>query len=183
MVMILEKLYSWPSKKTLKLVLVLSLIGFIIVIPLMMFFFLISGFPVDFTTSQLSFSGEKLKEWYSVTTDLGFYRVAQLCDYGFMTSYGLLAFSLALIIGRKYEEPSKWAKSASLIAIIGVLSAVLDAVENALILVTLTDPLGFSNGIAILHSFFALFKYICLISAIGWAVIAGINLLIKRRSK
>lgn len=179
--MMLEILTSSPSKKILKILLILSIIGFIIIIPLMMYFFLISGFPVDFTTSQLSFSGQKLKAWYSITPDLGTYRIAQILDYGFMASYGTLAFSLALLISRKYDEASKWAKSGVFIALIGILSAVLDAFENAIILITLANPQGFPDGIAVLHSFFALFKYGCLISAIAWAIIAGINSFMKKK--
>ncbi len=180
--MILDRLSSWPSKKILKILLILAIIGFIIAIPLMMYFYTISGFPVDFTTSQLSFSGQKLKEWYSATPDLGSYIVAQLFDYGFMASYGLLAFSLALLISRKYEEASKWAKSGIIIAMIGILGAILDALENAIILITVANPTGFPDVIAIIHSFFALFKFICLIIAICWALIAGINSLIKKKS-
>jgi hypothetical protein len=180
--MILERLSSWPSKKILKILLILAIIGFIIAIPLMMYFYMLSGFPVDFTTSQLSFSGQKLKDWYSATPDLGSYSIAQLFDYGFMVSYGLLAFSLALLISRKYEESSKWAKSGIIIAIIGILGAILDALENMMILITVANPSGFPDAIAIIHSFFALFKFLCLITAICWAIIAGINLLFKKKA-
>jgi hypothetical protein len=166
----------------LKRLLVLSIIIFAIVYPIMMVLFMFSGFPVDFTTSQLSFSGEKLKLWYAQTADLNLYALVQYLDYGFMVSYGLLAFSLALIIGRKYEENSRWRLSSVLIALIGLLGALLDASENICILITLTEPSTFLDIIAIIHSIFALLKYLCLILAISWALIAGIYYLLKKRS-
>ncbi|TFF99610.1 MAG: hypothetical protein EU541_04490 [Promethearchaeota archaeon] len=180
--MILEKLSTKPSNKTLKRLLLLSIIIFVIVYPIMGISFMLSGFPVDFTTSQLSFSGAKLKVWYAQTADLNLYTLAQCFDYGFMVSYGLLAFSLALLIGRKYEEGSKWRMSGIIIAIIGILAAILDASENACILITLTNPGSFPDIIAIIHSVFALIKYLCLIIAITWALIAGVYYLVKKRT-
>lgn len=180
--MILEQLLTKPSNKILKRLLILSIIIFAVIYPIMMISFIFSGFPVDFMTSQLSFSGDKLKAWYAQTADLNLYTMVQLFDYGFMVSYGLLSFSLALLIGRKYEENSKWRFSSIIIAIVGILGALLDASENVCILITLIDPVNFPDFIATLHSIFALIKYICLISAIIWALIAGIYYLIKKRS-
>lgn len=180
--MIFQKLSIIPSNKVLKRLAILSVILFAVIYPILMISFTLSGFPVDFTTSQLSFSGTKLKLWYSKTADLNLYAVAQYLDYGFMVSYGLLSFSLALLLGRKYEEGSKWRLSGIIISIIGILGALLDASENICILITLTEPSTFPDIIAILHSVFALIKYLCLISVISWALIAGIYYLLKKRS-
>ncbi len=180
--MIVNQFSSYPSNKALKRMLALSIVIFIATLLIMGVFLALSGFPIDATTSQLSFSGDKLKAWYAQTTSLEYYALFQIFDYGFMVGYGMLAFSLAQIIARKYPEGSKWRVSGILIGFIGILSALLDASENACILITLTAPLTFPNFIAIIHSILALIKYLCLISAIIWALIAGIYYLVKKPS-
>ncbi|GAH51502.1 unnamed protein product, partial [marine sediment metagenome] len=60
-------------------------------------------YPVNYIESQLSFSGEIIKSHFNTmnTVDINNYRIAEILDYGFMVSYGILIFSLALIIARK----------------------------------------------------------------------------------
>jgi len=177
--MILEKLSEWPDLKKTRFLLIFSIILFIIVYPIMAYFLVLSEYPVSFTESQLSFSGEILKAHYMVT-NINEYRIMQILDYGFMVSYGLLAFSLALIIARKYDEGSFWRKSGYIIAILGIIAACCDAIENGFILAMLTDPAAFPNSWAINHSCFALIKYILLFTCIGWAFLASIIRVLKK---
>lgn len=179
--MVLEKLNDWPSPKTTKHLLIFSIILTIIVYPIMAYFFILSKYPVGFIESQLSFSGSVLKGHYKIT-NINYYRIMQILDYAYMVSYGTFAFSLALIISRKFEDASFWSNSGHLIAIIGILAACCDAIENAFILAMLTDPSGFPDGWAITHSCFALVKYILLFACIGWVIVVAITLLIKKRS-
>jgi len=175
----LGKFSDWPeSKATTRLLLIsIGIIG--VLYPFMGFFFFSSGYPVDFMTSQLSFSGATLKAHYAVTI-IDIYRIAQILDYIFMVGYGCLSFSLALIIARSFEEDSKWRNTGYRVAIMGPIAACLDAIENAFILAMLTDPLGFPDIWAITHSCFALVKYIFLLSCIGWAVSATITKVTKK---
>jgi len=106
----------------------------------------------------------------------------QILDYAYMVSYGTFAFSLALIISRKFEDGSFWSNSGHLMSILGILAACCDAIENAFILAMLTDPSGFPDLWAITHSYFALVKYIFLFICIVWAIVAAIILLIKKKS-
>jgi len=177
--MILGKLSDWPSAKKTKWLLIISIILIVIVYPFMAYFTMASKYPVDFMTSQLSFSSATLKAHYAVTV-IDFYRVTQSLDYIFMLGYGMLAFSLGLIIGRKFEEDSKWRTSGYIISIFGIIAASCDAIENGFILAMLTDPFGFPDIWAVTHSVFALIKYILLISCIGWAIVASVLRIIKK---
>jgi len=134
---------------------------------------------MDVIASQLSFSGEVLKSHYEIT-NIEFYRIAQSLDYGFMISYGTLIFTLALIISRKFDAASIWRKSGYIVAILGITAACCDGIENIFILALLTDPSGFPNIWAIIHSCFALVKWIMIFSSIGWAIVAIITRKLKK---
>ncbi len=178
--MFLEKLSDWPSPKKTKFLLIFSIVLFIVIFPIMGYFFLISNYPVDFITSQLSCSGDILKSHYQ-TTNIELYRIGQILDYGYMVSYGTLIFSLALIIARKFNEPSIWRKSGYIIAILGIIAACCDGIENAFILAMLTDPSGFPDIWALTHSCFALVKWTILFLSISWAIIAALIRVMKKK--
>ena len=103
--MVLEKLNDWPSHKTTKYLVILGIILSIFIFLIMAYFFLLSGFPVSFTESQLSFSGSKMKEYYSIT-DINYYRIVETLDYAYMVGYGTFAFSLLSFISQLIAFPS-----------------------------------------------------------------------------
>ena len=179
--MFLEKLSEKPSPKITKSILIFSIILSIVVYFLMGYFFLLSKYPVGIVESQLSFSGTILKEHYK-ETNIEYYKIVQTLDYALMVGYGMFGFSLALIIARKFEEGSRWRNSGYIVALLCVIAAICDAIENAFILSTLTDPSGFPDIWAIIHSCFALVKYILLLSSIIWAISGALTLLIKKLS-
>lgn len=150
------------------------------------FYFAASGDVAPIMTSQLSFNDVYLRWQYShilAAGGLESYRLAQSFDYLYMVSYGLLSFSLALIIGRKFEEESAWRRMSCTFAVLGPVAAGCDAVENAFILLTLTDPEFFPAWWAIAHSTFASVKWVILSVAMGWAAIAVLyyTLVVRRR--
>ncbi|NHI93313.1 MAG: hypothetical protein EAX96_12515 [Candidatus Lokiarchaeota archaeon] len=174
-----DKLEDWPSDNIIKKLTIIAIILFPVSYLIMSPFFFLSGFPSTATmSSQLCFSGPILKSLYAfiVATPNGvfFYTIAQSADYFFMVVYGLLIFNLALFIGRKFDSNSNWRKSSYIISLFGIIAPSCDAVENAFILLTITDPLGFPDIWAVIHSVFALIKWILLILAIVWAFIAAI---------
>ncbi|MCK4239639.1 MAG: hypothetical protein KAX33_10980 [Candidatus Lokiarchaeota archaeon] len=181
--MFLEKLSDWPSTKKNRVLLIFSIILLFIVYPIMTYFSIISNYPVNYLESQLSFSGEIIKSHFNTmnTVDINNYRIAEILDYGFMVSYGILIFSLALIIARKFDESTRWRKSGFLIAILGIIAASLDAIENGFILAMLTDPLGFPDIWAVSHSLVSLMKWILLFFTIGWAISASLTCVIKKK--
>ena len=171
----LKNLGEWPPDDLLKKLTIISIILTPISYIMMMPFFLLSGFPSNqIMMSQLSFSGPFLKSLYAQITNLSAYVTAQSLDYVFMVCYGLLIFNLALFIGRKFEDTSSWRTMSYCIAIGGIIAPSLDAVENAFILMTLTDPLNFPDLWAVAHSCFASVKWIIILVALLWAIIAAI---------
>ena len=178
--MVLGKLSDWPSPKNTKFILILSIVVLIIFVPIMGIFFLLSGNPGNVTLSQLSFSGAIMRDYYAAIPNLQLYRMGEILDYGFMVGYGLLIFSLALIIARKFDEGSKWRTSGFFVSIVFSLSACLDAIENGFILAMISMTPNFPDAFAIAHSCFSLIKYSMLVLTISWAILATIALKIKK---
>ncbi|MFX0137121.1 MAG: hypothetical protein ACFFDN_26010 [Candidatus Hodarchaeota archaeon] len=175
----LQKLEDWPSPDKIRLMTIFGLIITILAYIFMGMFFMEANYSMNFFASQLSFNGFSMKLEYFpmvISNRIGAYRFGQIFDYLFMVGYGTLIFSLALIIGRKSESVSIWRKSSYIIAILGIAAAILDGIENAFILLTLTNPLGFPDWWTVAHSCFAFIKYICLFSSIVWAILAVIKI-------
>ncbi len=180
----LDFLAKTPSKKATKWLMIGSLVLVLIMYPVMGFFFFASGDQANVFASQLCFSGEFLTNQYTYMVnngDIDAYQIAQTLDFLFMVGYGLLTFSLALVIGRKFDETSSWHQSSYIVALAGVSSAFFDAMENSFILATLKTPTNVPDSLAIAHSTFALIKWILLISAIVWAIIAVVSLKLKKK--
>ena len=181
--MTLDFFTNWPSSKLTKILLIFSIILLLAIYPILMYFFTISNYPASFFESQLSFSGAIIKLHYTTMTlfEINLYIIANILDYGFMVSYGLLIFSLALILTRKFEPNTLWRKIGFTIAVFGILAAFCDGIENIFILLMANDPIGFPDMWAISHSIFALIKYILMLIAISWLIIAGVVRIIRKK--
>lgn len=172
----LASLLEKPSKKALRRSLVASIaLNVAFNVPMMILFYL-SGDTVPLLASQLSFSADVLRAQYAGLTNIDYYTVAQILDYGFMVAYGMLSFSLALLIGHKAPAGGMLQRSAPVVSLFGPVAAGLDAVENGFILATLSDPAGFPGWWAVAHSAFAAVKWGFLCAALGWAAVAVIAL-------
>jgi len=155
----------------------------------MSYFFFQSQDPLGIFQSQLSFSATTLRaEYYQISLLGGMrdYRLAQTLDFGFMLVYGILIFAIcvkwARLIEAKVEDSGSWAKMGYIAAVMGILAAGCDVVENIFILKMIsTQPSSFDfpNNWALIHSSFALIKWILLIISIGWYV----TIRIKFRNK
>ncbi len=181
--MVLAKFNTWPSPQGTHKLLIIAFIMVCASYLIMGYFFLLSGDQTNMLASQLSFSGAFLVQQYSQITNLFAYRITQTLDYGFMVSYSLFIFALALTLARKFEEKAPIRKVGFIIAVGGFMAAGCDAIENVFILLTLTDPMHFPDWWAVAHSSFALVKWIILIIAIGWAVSAEITHRSQRTAK
>jgi hypothetical protein len=100
-----------------------------------------------------------------------------------MISYGGIFFGLGLIIARKFNEGTIWRRFSLILVPLAIIAPLCDAIENIFILLMLSDPLGFPDIWAIIHSFFALIKFIIMIIGFGWLGIALIKLIIIRKSQ
>jgi hypothetical protein len=178
----IEKFSKKLSSKQLKILVIIGFILCVVVIPVMQFYTELSGFPAQIFSSQLSFSGELMKSYYAVT-NIELYRIAPSLDYIFMLGYGLILFSLSVLIARRYGIPSKIGHISLLLAISGGIAACCDGIENIFILAMLTDSIGFPNSWAISHSVFALIKWILLFVVITWDIILGILSLYRSKKK
>ncbi|MHA1143641.1 MAG: hypothetical protein ACTSRW_02820 [Candidatus Helarchaeota archaeon] len=182
-----ELLAEKPSSRLTKILLLIGIALIVITYSILNFFITISGFDSNsLVYSELCFSGPILKSMYVVlvvqgTVDL--YRIGQLWDYGFMVAYGLLIFSLALIIARAFEEDSFWHESGYVISLFGIAAPLLDVFENVFILLTLTNPLGFPDWLAVAQSAVSLPKWILILTALIWALVTAVILLIRKLRK
>jgi hypothetical protein len=179
--MVLEYLAEKPSPRNIKYLLIFSIILLFIVYPFLTWLFLIS-YPVSFIESQLSFSGTAIKAFNNVA-NIELYRLANILDYGFMVSYGGIFFSLGLIIARKLEKGSIWRSIGYIMVFLALIAPSCDAIENAFILLMLSDPLAFPDVWAVIHSWFALIKYIIMFIGFGWIFIAIVKLIIVKKAK
>ncbi|MHA1732914.1 MAG: hypothetical protein ACTSU5_13290 [Promethearchaeota archaeon] len=175
----LKILNTRPSPENTKRIPVISLVAVVAFYAVMGWLFLLSGDETNVMASQLSFSGTFLTNQYATIIAKGgmdAYRAAQALDYGFMVSYSCLIFSLALKIGRKFDEDDKWRTGSQVVALLGIAAGACDAVENGFIFATLQTPASVPDVLAIAHSSFALVKWILLLSAIIWAIFAAVAL-------
>ncbi|NVM01630.1 MAG: hypothetical protein HWN67_04810 [Candidatus Helarchaeota archaeon] len=170
----LDKLDDWPSPEKTKLLLIISIILTVVIYIIMAIFLMQSGGMAN----QLSFSGPTMKSEYFhiiiLNNGMVPYSTMQILDYVFMVGYGSLIFSLALIIGRKFDAGSRWRLSGYIFAILGIFAGIFDGFENAFILLTLTNPLFFPDWWTFAHSCFAVPKYSIIIGSIVWAIIASL---------
>lgn len=180
----LDKLGDWPPDVILYLTIISSVVGMIIINIIMGQFFTLSGFPRDqVITSELCFSGPYIKALYALMTNVSAFALAQGLDYIFMVTYGLFIFSMALFIARMFDEDSLYRKIGYIIAILGIVAALLDVMENLFIFLTLTDPINFPDWWAVAESAFSLPKWIIIGVAIIWALVSAILFAIKKARK
>ena len=140
---------------------------------------LLGPFPAFWFT----FSGPELKSHYAILLDQGtmdtFIRT-QYLDYGLMISTGLFFFMMAVVVARPHQVNSFWRRFGFITALILVASSLMDVMENAILLIMLSNPLEFPDGLAIVYSSFATAK-VSLVS-IGFAcwVLTLIALVVSR---
>jgi hypothetical protein len=159
---------TWPSKEiTRKL--------FFVSIPPAIFFNVITALQLNksnYPETQMigpypswwfSFSGPELKSHYAMLIDRGTidtFRIVQYLDYGLMLSTGIFLFLLTLIVSRQFIEGSFYRKSGFVAALLLAAAPIMDFLENAILLVMLSNPIDFSDWLAIAYSTFASAKVI-----------------------
>ena len=171
-----------PSRTNTIRIIFLGIAVIIISLPIMNYFFEISNYPVSFIESQLSFSGEIIKSHYATMTneEINLYLVGNVVDYLFMLGNGLVKIGIAVMVARSFEEDTTLRTAGLIMIFIGIIGTVFDAIENIFIVLMIFDPINFPDILAITHSVFALFKYMCTIIFCGWILLAVFILLINR---
>lgn len=174
----LKNLNNWPSDKATKRLIYLGFVVLWINFPIIVYFSVISNYPATFLESQLSFSGAVIKSHFKGMSaeDLHYYRLSQLCDIVFDFCRITIFFGLTLFLVRKFDEDSGWRQSGLLIAILGVIGAICDVIENILIIMMTTNPQGFPDSWAVAHSWFATVKFILWGIQDVWIICADVKL-------
>jgi hypothetical protein len=168
-----KNLNEKPVDAMLKKLINYGLIAVIGIYIIMGYFMWLSGTDLtQIMASQLYFNAEKLHDLYWETPYLDFYTVGQCVDYAFMIAYGSSLFAGTVKMARKYPADSKMRKVGLTISEMPIFAAIFDAFENMFILITLDNPFGFSDWVAIAMSCVSLVKWILLFIAIGYNVFA-----------
>ena len=178
----LEQLSEWPSDKNIKRLLYFCIILYFIHFPFLVYFSIISNYPVDPAGSQITFSGAIIKSHLKgmSTEEINYYRIYQLLDCIYAFFFGLLFFSLSLYLARKFDEVSTWKKSGYLMSIFGIIDGCCDITVNSIILMMLTDPQGFPDEWAIIHSYLTVITITLMLIIYVWIIVADIKLFRKK---
>ncbi|KAJ3440942.1 hypothetical protein M0812_12943 [Anaeramoeba flamelloides] len=171
----LDKLSYTPTTRTLRITLIFSVFLYFL-----SYFTLVdqikkSNAPT-IVAHQLYFSGSKLKEDYKIILSkngMEFFQNAQTIDYIYMMGYSLTLCVLCLFSARAMKSLIQ-KRIGFLMAIFALVGALFDCVENAFILLSIQDPLGFPDWYAVGLSCFALIKWILLIFCFLWLVVSSL---------
>ena len=93
-------------------------------------------------------------------------------DYGFMPSYGLLFAGITLLIARRLS--SGWQKAGLLLVPAPLAAALLDAIENAMLLITLDAAGGITPAPVLVAGVCASAKFLLLILLLLFWIAAGV---------
>jgi len=145
----------------------------------------LSGYPGTLDDTQLGFNAEIIRTHLSTmkSEDIMLFILGNLLDYAFILAYGCFFFSSARYLSWDYQQGSLPFKLGKMIAWIGVLSAICDAVENVFLLAMTANPVGFPNWFALAHSTFALLKFSLMYLTIGWLFLSFVLNKIPSTSK
>ena len=132
--------------------------------------------------TQLGFNGAYIKSQFMLmgNHEMLLFILGNAFDYFFMLGYGISFFSIALLLTRKLREGSIWSKIGYCIAILGIVSACCDAIENVFLLLMASNPAGFPTWLGIPHSCFAFTKFTLMYSVFGWITITTLSKLMVK---
>lgn len=154
---------------------VASIIGFMVVKPILDASYAASGHPVDYAAGQLAFAGDTIKEYYAkmlASGTLDIYWKTQFIDFAFISAVFCLGWFFCTAVARLGRSGS-WGWHAGIIAAVSAMGgAVSDAAENLLSFVMLSNPSGFPNWIAFIYSSFAAVKFTLITAAMGTVVLS-----------
>ncbi|MFX1516933.1 MAG: hypothetical protein ACFFC6_11520 [Promethearchaeota archaeon] len=164
------------GKLLMKRLIYISLPALVITATVVIFLLELSGYPGTMDDTQLGFNAEIIKAHFTMMTseDMIFFILGNFVDYTFMIAYGCFFYSSARYLSWNYQQGSLPLKIGKIMAMIGVLCAVCDAIENIFLLSMTINPVGFPNWLAIAHSTFALVKFIFMYLTVGWLILSFI---------
>jgi len=133
-----------------------------------------SEHPVAFYIGQTAFKGETIKSYYASMINgntLDIYWKTQFIDFGFIITTFIAGLIVSLFLARINKQNSFLYKLSLIAAIAIPLGASLDAFENFISFIMLSQPLSFANWIAYIYSSFAVLKFAALaVGYMAWVV-------------
>lgn len=145
-----------------------------------------SLYPVPYFEGQLSFSAERLMNYYNYMLErdsLNIYFQTQLFDFVFIVSTMLLFGSLGLLFYKLYSKITFLRRFSFVVLIMGLLAPFFDILENLISFYFISNPENIPNVLAVIYSTFAAIKFGLFSTTylgLGFLVLAGIWVLIRR---
>lgn len=121
-----------------------------------------SNHPVDYATGQLAFDAEKIEGYYAAIQAKGtleVYWTTQFIDFGFIAGVMALGVLLGTLAARLGPVGSLGRKLGFAVAVLAVVGAGFDALENLLSFVLLQDPSNIAQPLALAYSSAAAVKF------------------------
>lgn len=180
-----EKLLQFPRKKILEIITLVATGIFILATIVMAPYStaLADAGPtiIDFEFVWTSNRAEAVLSAYVSAGVLEDAEILNILDYLYMVGYGLMIFGLDLLVTRQLEgKPQKYGLVISTAAL---LAAILDAVENANLLIMIGSPSEVQMINALLASLFATIKFGLVFVGIGYFFVALGIWVYQRRQK
>jgi len=174
-----------PPEKTLRYLALFGALLIIIMMPVVIGLLEMSNYSGTIEETQLGFSGTYIKSKFIPMSnhEMSLFILANIFDYFFMLGYGIFFFSAALLLARRLTKGSIWSKIGCCMAILGIVSACCDGLENIFLLSMASNPINFPNWWAIGHSCFALAKFIQMYIAIGGIILMTLVIVVSRLIK
>lgn len=155
-----------------------------------------SQYPVPFFEGQLSFSADKLEEYFNYMINLGTFDIyikTQFIDFIFIVSILLLHTLIAVLIYRlifkskalssstnNLSKKSFIIKIAILNIIIAPFAGLFDIIENITLFIIFNDPTNINSVLAFLYSVFAAIKFTIFSISYLWFIFGAIYLIITK---
>lgn len=140
----------------------------------------LTEFPVSFMEGQTTFNAETTKAHFQVLIDKGtldqFIQV-QKNDFFLMLTFIFALFLMGSAATRLLHSqfPNSWIVKLSLFVMwVTPLAGFLDAMENGVSFVMLSNPQGFSDWLIWPYSSFAVGKFVAITIGYVWALITGV---------
>jgi len=179
----LDKLKETPKQKIL---LIITLIGFVIFISLTLAFSMLTSGMTQFAKYgvldfEFAWTAEQITIIFAAwgAEGMQLQALAVYLDFLYIVGYASFIFGLLLIIGRKLE--GKIQTITIIIALTAFIAGVCDVIENINLLILLGDPANVQTLNASTASFCASIKFGLLFIEIIWFLITLIVLLIQRK--
>jgi hypothetical protein len=138
-----------------------------------------SGHPVDYATGQLAFDARMIESYYARMMEAGtlpVYLQTQFIDFGFIAAVmavSVLFGALTARLGARINRLGVWGWWAGLAAaMMGVMGAGFDVLENLLSFVMLDRPQAIPQPLALAYSTAAAAKFALLTSAMASVILS-----------